>query len=223
MGWFIRTLFYLFFVRPFLFLVIGIVVKGRENLSARHPFILIANHNSHLDTVVLMSLFPVSRMQHIHPVAAADYFCANKALHWFVSFFFNILPIQRKKFTREDNPIEKMSQVLQAGDSLILYPEGSRGEPEQMAKFNTGAGHLIERNPQVHVIPIYMEGLGRILPKGAWYPVPFIGRVNIGEPRLYPGKAREITAHLEADIKALHDEVHPPAATPAPPTPAPVP
>ncbi|HTL52616.1 MAG TPA: lysophospholipid acyltransferase family protein [Planctomycetota bacterium] len=209
MNWLLRALFYVLFVRPFLFLVIGIVVKGKQHLNTPEKFVLLANHNSHMDTIVLMSLFKVQRLKHIHPVAAADYFCANKALNWFVTVFFNILPINRKKFTRTDNPIDKMGEVLDAGDSLILYPEGSRGEPEQMTKFNTGAGHLLEKHPNVKVIPVYMEGMGRILPKGAWYPVPFIGRVNIGEPRIYTGKARAITAQLEADILALHDEMHP--------------
>lgn len=209
MSWFLRAAFYLLIVRPFLFLIIGIAVKGRQHLQTRDPFILIANHNSHMDTIVLMSLLPIRQLKRVHPVAAADYFCANKALHWFVSLFFNILPIPRKKFSRENNPIDLMSQVLGAGDSLILYPEGSRGEPEQMAKFNTGVGHLLEKRPDIQVIPVYMEGMGRILPKGAWYPVPFIGRLNVGTPRTYQGKAREITAQLEADIKTLHDELHP--------------
>ncbi|MGH7143006.1 MAG: lysophospholipid acyltransferase family protein [Planctomycetota bacterium] len=209
MSWLIRAVFYLAIVRPFLFLVIGVAVKGRPYLNSQKQFILIANHNSHMDTIVLMSLFKLARMKHVHPVAAADYFCANKAFHFFVSTFFNILPIPRTKFTRENNPIDAMRKVVQSGDSLILYPEGSRGEPEQMAKFNSGAGHLIEREPEIDVIPVYMEGMGRILPKGAWYPVPFIGRVNVGAPRRYSGTAREITAQLQADIESLRREMHP--------------
>lgn len=209
MSWLIRAGFYILIVRPFLFLAIGIVVKGREHLDRKEQFILISNHNSHMDTLVLLSLMKVRRLKNIHPVAAADYFCTNRVFNFFTTLLFNILPIQRRKFTREDNPIDKMSQVLAAGDSLILFPEGSRGEPEQMSKFNTGAGHLIERNPQIAVIPVYMEGMGRILPKGAWYPVPFIGRVNVGEPRTYAGSAREITAALEADVHRLQQECRP--------------
>lgn len=205
-AWMFRAIVYVLFLKPFVFLLIGVAVKGREHLRGGRPFILLSNHNSHMDTLVLLSLMPLRDLRWVRPVAAADYFCASRATGFFVSLLFNILPIQRKPVPGADSPIEVMASALQAGQSLILYPEGTRGKPEEMSRFHSGAARLMERFPDVPVLPVYLDGMGRILPKGEPIPVPFIGRVNIGAPRIYRGSPTEITVKLEQDIQELKRE-----------------
>src|ERR1044072_5331391 len=95
-------------LRPFMPLFIGLRVRGREHLPKTDPFILVANHSSHLDTVSLLSLFPISRLRRLRPVAAADYFERNKMVSALSKTFFNILPIARKGITRNTSPLPQM-------------------------------------------------------------------------------------------------------------------
>jgi 1-acyl-sn-glycerol-3-phosphate acyltransferase len=207
MDHWIRVFFYLLIVRPFLSLVIGIRVKGRENLHIQEQVLIVSNHNSHLDTVVLLDLIGTGRMSHFRPVAAADYFESSRSVSFVTKCLFNILPIHRKgRVHSGEDPLEIMAQAIEGGDSLILFPEGTRGEPEKLARFRHGAGRLISRFPGLKVIPVFLDGMGRILPKGAWYPVPFIGRVNIGPPTCFRGTAEEITLELEAMVHKLGRE-----------------
>ncbi|MBI4859416.1 MAG: 1-acyl-sn-glycerol-3-phosphate acyltransferase [Candidatus Riflebacteria bacterium] len=203
MAMLIRMLFFWLVVKPFLLLAIGITVRGRGNLEVEGPALIVSNHNSHLDTVVLLDLIGVTRMERFRPVAAADYFETSRPLSFLTRLLFNILPIRRTRDDQGDDPLESMALSIAAGDSLILYPEGTRGEPEKLTRFRAGAGRLIQRFPDVAVIPVYMHGLGRILPRGSWYPVPFLARVNIGEPRRYSGSIEEITERLEDVIQRL--------------------
>ena len=167
------------------------------------PFILIANHSSHLDTISLLSLFPLGRLRRIRPVAAADYFERNKFVSIFTKTLFNILPIARKNITTENNPLRRMREALQAGDSLIIFPEGTRGSGDQVGEFRSGVAHLIEKLPDVPVVPAYLVNMGRSLPKGEFIPVPFFCEIRIGAPRVFSGSRQEITKALEAAVREL--------------------
>ena len=193
-------------IKPFMALFIGLRVRGREHLATSEPFVLIANHSSHLDTISLLSLFPLNRLRHIRPVAAADYFERNRFVSVFTKTLFNILPIARKNITTENNPLRRMRDALQAGDSLIIFPEGTRGSGEQLGEFRSGVAHLIEKMPGVPVVPAYLVNMGRSLPKGEFIPVPFFCEIRIGAPRLYTGSRQEITEALEAAVRELAPE-----------------
>lgn len=207
MAHWIRVLFYALIVRPFLVLVIGIRVKGQHHLHTSEQVLIVSNHNSHLDTVVLLDLIGIERMSSFRPVAAADYFETSGPISLATHVLFNILPIRRKGPGESGaNPIEVMAKAIEAGDSLIVFPEGTRGEPEKLARFRSGAGHLIARFPHLKVIPVFLEGMGKILPKGAWCPVPFDGSVNIGPPTVFRGTPKEITTALEALVHELGRE-----------------
>jgi len=204
----IRILFYLFIVRPFLYLIIGIRIKGREHLKTEGQVLIISNHNSHLDTVVIFDMIGVWRMHRYRPVAAADYFESSWLVHFVTLLLFNILPIRRVKGSEKGgDPMATMAEALDRGESLILFPEGTRGEPEKMARFRIGAGRLIEKYPHIKVIPLHQHGLGRIMPRGEWLPVPVIGLVNVGAPRRFHGSAEEITTKLEDVITQLGREI----------------
>lgn len=198
-----QMLAFVLIVKPFMALFIGLRVRGREHLAGSAPFILIANHSSHLDTISLLSLFPLGRLRRIRPVAAADYFERNKFVSIFTKTLFNILPIARKNITTENNPLRRMREALQAGDSLIIFPEGTRGSGDQVGEFRSGVAHLIEKLPDVPVVPAYLVNMGRSLPKGEFIPVPFFCEIRIGAPRVFSGSRQEITKALEAAVREL--------------------
>ena len=198
-----QMLAFVLIVKPFMALFIGLRVRGREHLAGSAPFILIANHSSHLDTISLLSLFPLGRLRHIRPVAAADYFERNKFVSIFTKTLFNILPIARKNITTENNPLRRMREALQAGDSLIIFPEGTRGSGEQIREFRSGVAHLIEKLPDVPIVPAYLVNMGRSLPKGEFIPVPFFCEIRIGAPRVFSGSRQEITKALEEAVREL--------------------
>ena len=198
-----QIFFFAFVLRPFMTLFIGLRVRGREHLPERTPFILIANHSSHLDTASLLNLFPLAQLPRVRPVAAADYFQRNKFISAISRTCFNILPIARKGLTPETNPLPQMESALRRGNALIIFPEGTRGSGESVSHFHSGVAHLLERCPDVPVVPAYLANMGRSLPKGEWIPVPFFCEIRLGEPRLLQGSRREIIASLEAAVEQL--------------------
>ncbi|MBL8857187.1 MAG: 1-acyl-sn-glycerol-3-phosphate acyltransferase [Planctomycetes bacterium] len=201
-----QILFFAAFVRPFLRLFVGMRVKGREHLPASGAFVLIANHSSHLDTVALMSLFPLRDLWRIRPCAASDYFERNKIIKFLSHTFIGILPIDRKHIRRDNHPLKVMGEAMSAGSCLILFPEGTRGEGEEVHDFKPGIAHLIESYPSLTVVPIHLRNFGRALPKGEFVPLPFFCEVRIGPPPQLVGTREEVLATLKASIVDLGDD-----------------
>ena len=142
---FLRKLFFLLIVRPLVLIILGLNVRHRERLPRRGPALIVANHNSHLDTMVLMSLFPLKSLRHIRPVAAMDYFQSSKLMAWFSLKIIGIIPMDREARSRGEDPLAGASDALHRRDILILFPEGTRGAPEELADFKKGVSHLVER------------------------------------------------------------------------------
>jgi len=198
----LQQAFFALLVRPLVWLWIGLRVRGRANLPRCGPAVLVSNHNSHLDTLVLMSLFPLARLHRVRPVAAADYFLRDRRLARFARAVVGILPIERRPRPGRD-PLAPLVEALDRGEILILYPEGTRGEPERLGRFRAGIAHLAARRPEVPVVPVFLAGLGRVLPKGALVPVPVFVDVVIGEPLRFGGDRRRFLAELEARVRTL--------------------
>lgn len=206
MGTVLKFLFHLLIVRPLTLVVIGLNVRGKSNLPKNGPAILAANHNSHLDTLILQSLFPLSMQNKIRPVAAADYFMKNRLLAWFSTQVMGILPIQRKLSVSGGDPLSGCIEALEKGHILIIYPEGSRGEAEKFSDFKNGIAHLAKKFPEAAVYPIFLHGCGKALPKGESIFVPFFVDCVVGEARYWGGNKNEFTEQLRSDIEALSEE-----------------
>lgn len=204
----LKVLFFLLIVRLIVLLIIGLHVRHREQLPLSGPAILVANHNSHLDTLVLMSLFPLSMLQHIRPVADEQYFLnQNRWLAWFSTQVLNIIPVTREaELCHNRTFLQRCNDALQQNQILILYPEGSRGEPETLTALHSGIAHLAKQNPQVPIIPVFLHGLGKTLPKGEWLLVPFLCRVFIGQPIYWTGKKRDFMGCLSDRFQQLSTE-----------------
>lgn len=178
----LKILFFAVLIRPLVLIFLGLNIRGRNNLPMHGPAIIAANHNSHLDTMVLMSLYPLSLLHRVRPVAAADYFLRNRFLRWFSLKCVGIIPLERGARKRSDELFAGCHEALDAGDILIIFPEGSRGEPELRGKIKKGLFRIVNERTDTTVVPVMMHGLGRSLPRGEALLVPFNCDVIIGEP-----------------------------------------
>jgi 1-acyl-sn-glycerol-3-phosphate acyltransferase len=204
---FLQLLFFWLVVRPVVLVGLGLNVRHRERLPAAGPAIVVANHNSHLDTVVLMALFPSRLLHRVRPLAAADYFLRNPAIAWFSQRVMGILPVERRGGpARPADPLALPGAALGRGDIVVLFPEGTRGEPERLASFKSGVGHLARRHPEVPVVPVFLHGLGKSLPRGGAVPVPFFCDVFVGEPLFGTAEPRAFVGALSARMAALAGE-----------------
>ncbi len=149
-----------------------------------------------------MSLFPLKVIPYVQPVAAADYFLKNRWLKWFALDVIGIIPIERKVTAGQD----VLAPVIEALDRkaiLILFPEGSRGEPENMGKLKNGIGHILSERPEIPVIPVFFYGLGKSLPKGEVILIPFFIDAFIGEPLMWLGNRKVFMAELSEKMTSL--------------------
>jgi 1-acyl-sn-glycerol-3-phosphate acyltransferase len=199
---FLRLLFFALIFKPIIFLIFGVNVRNRERLPKSGPAIIAANHNSHLDTIVLMSLLPLSLLSKTRPVAAADYFLKNKLIGWFALNIIGIIPIKRGGGGKND-PLAGAKKRLDAGDILILFPEGSRGEPEELTSFKKGVAWLVEAYPHVPTYPVFMHGLGKAMPKGEKIILPFFLDIFAGEPVEWSGDRNRFIDALKREIQTL--------------------
>lgn len=201
----LKILFFALIVRPFLLFIAGINLIGQNHLPLDKPCILAANHNSHLDTLVLMNLYPFKKLKFIRPVAAADYFLKNKWIAWFSLKVLGIIPLDRTSTLDRCERLMGVENALKSGYSIILFPEGSRATNGEMAPFKSGIAYLARDFPHIPVIPIYMHGTGKVLPKGEKLLVPFGMEVNIGKPIYYTAESTKQTFmnELESSIRSL--------------------
>lgn len=206
----LRAAFFLAVIRPLVAVLLGVNLRHGERLPNEGPAIILANHNSHLDTVTLMTLLPHRLLKRIRPVAALDYFMTRRWLSWFATRIIGIIPLDRRPKPGVD-PLAGPEAALAQGDILILFPEGSRGEPERLQAFKTGIAHLAKRRPDVPIVPVFLHGLGKALPKDALLLVPFFVDVFVGAPVPWTGDRAEFMARLEGSMRALAAECRAPA------------
>ena len=200
----LRMLFVVVVARPIILFWLGLTVRHRERLPRHGPAIIAANHNSHLDTVALLSLFPLEEIPNVRPVAAADYFMKPGFMRWFSLNVIGIIPVARGGVALGVDPLEDCYAALERGEILLIFPEGTRGEPETMAELKSGISYLAKRFPTIPVVPVFMRGLGKSMGKGTLIPIPFFVDVFVGRPFSWTGektsfmdRLRDAFAHLQ--------------------------
>ena len=199
-----RLIFELVFLRPITLLVVGLRLKHPERLPKKGPALLVANHNSHLDTPVLFSLFSLGRVHRVCAVAAHDYWFGNPLLALFTKYVMNLVPVKRKREEGEsvEDILANVFKALEENKIVIFFPEGSRGEPEQRSTIRSGIDVICSKFPNLKVCPVFLHGLGKVMPRGDPIVVPFFCDVVVGEP---------ITGHNDEKpskkIAAIFDEL----------------
>jgi 1-acyl-sn-glycerol-3-phosphate acyltransferase len=140
-----------------------------------------ANHTSHLDLLVLWATLPMEIRAMTRPVAAGDYWSNGIARRYVAGRIFRAVMIERPETPVASHGImEPVLKALNAGESLILFPEGTRGTGEEVAPFKSGLYHMCRMWPNLEAVPVYLENLNRILPKGEFLPVPLLSQVTFG-------------------------------------------
>jgi 1-acyl-sn-glycerol-3-phosphate acyltransferase len=189
-------------VRPFFAVFTGLKVHHGHNLPKQGPAIIVANHNSHLDTLSLMAQMPLRTLWQVRPVAALDHF-AKGAAGFFARFILQAILIERRGKPGAD----ALAPVLAALDNrqiVIFFPEGTRGEPEVLASFKYGISRLVQTRGDVPVVPVYLHNTGKCMPKGSWLFVPFSCAMIVGAAADLSAVAPEAVAnHLRGLIAEL--------------------
>jgi 1-acyl-sn-glycerol-3-phosphate acyltransferase len=179
--------------------VSGIQVQWAGCAPSEKQRVYFANHTSHLDFVVLWSALPPEIRALTRPIAAKDYWEQPAFRHYLATRVFKAILIERGSVAKTQNPegahhagrflIEELAAALGTHNSLILFPEGTRGTGEKLGPFRSGLYHLAMRRPDVELIPAYLENLNRILPKGEFLLVPMLSLLTFGQPmQVYPGE-----------------------------------
>lgn len=146
--------------------------------------IYFSNHRSHGDFLLIWASLPVLLREHTRPVAAADYWLDGSMRRYVISRVFRAVLIDRNTSRQGENPVQQMSEALAEGDSLILFPEGTRNLGDDVLPFKSGIFHLACKHPEVELVPVWIENLGRVMPKGAFMPAPLLCTLVFGEPLL---------------------------------------
>ena len=141
-----------------------------------------ANHTSHLDAIVLWSALPARIRELTRPVAAADYWTSGPIRRYLANRVFNALLIDRTEIKVHHSPIDMM--IRQIGDvySLIVFPEGGRSSGRDVAEFKSGLYYLCKKRPDLELIPVHIDNMNRILPRGEVLPVPLLSCISFGPP-----------------------------------------
>ena len=166
--------------------------------------IYFANHQSHFDWVLIWAALPHDLRARTRPIAARDYWTASPFKHWLTREVFNAVYVSRVRKEDED-PLEPLVEALKNGDSLVIFPEGTRGNKGEPQAFKAGLYHLAEQFPEVQLIPTWIDNVQRVMPKGEVVPVPILCSVTFGAPlQLQPGEdKRDFLARARQAVMAL--------------------
>lgn len=206
----VLQLTYKVIVKAFLKIVVGVKFDTTKFLLKEKQFIIVANHNSHLDTMAIMASIPRSLIHKVKPVAAADHFGKTKLQARLSNFFINTLLIQRKrdKINLKNDPINRMVEAIDQGYSLIIFPEGTRGSAEVQQPLKPGVAYVLNQRPHIKYVPAYLKGMGKAMPKHDSLIVPFNSSLKFGKPTaIIEANVESVLAQIDADIQALRGQV----------------
>jgi 1-acyl-sn-glycerol-3-phosphate acyltransferase len=153
--------------------------------------IYFANHQSHADLVMIWAALPKELRSSTRAVAARDYWTRTPFKHWITRAVFNVIYVSRERHADED-PLEPLIDAMNQGDSLILFPEGTRGHADEPQAFKAGLFNLAQKFPHVELIPAWIANVQRVMPKGEIVPVPVLCSVTFGAPmQVHVGEDRQ--------------------------------
>lgn len=162
-------------------LLVGAYGRWRVPISNDAQCVYFANHTSHIDTVALWAALPRRLRRRARPVAARDYW--GRGLRKYIATgSLGAVLIDRVREDPDSDPLDPLRTALDRGDSLILFPEGTRGVGALPQRFRGGLFRLASDYPHVNLVPVYLENLSRALPKGRFLPVPMVCTVRFGAP-----------------------------------------
>jgi 1-acyl-sn-glycerol-3-phosphate acyltransferase len=141
-----------------------------------------ANHTSHLDAIVIWSALPPEVRSLARPVAAKDYWTAGRVRHYLATRVFNALLIDRTEIKVHQSPVDVMIREIGHRYSLIVFPEGGRTSGDEVGEFKSGLYYLCKKRPDLELIPVYIDNMNRILPRGEVLPVPLLTCISFGPP-----------------------------------------
>jgi 1-acyl-sn-glycerol-3-phosphate acyltransferase len=157
--------------------------------------IYFGNHTSHMDFVVLWSVLPEELRTLTRPVAAEEYWSNSKLRRFLAAEVFKAILVDRQSsdVAGRKEQMARMVDGLGTQHSLIFFPEGTRGSGDEVQPFKSGLYHLAKSRPDIELVPVYLENLNRVLPKGEYLPVPILSRVFFGPPmKLEEGEAKDV-------------------------------
>jgi 1-acyl-sn-glycerol-3-phosphate acyltransferase len=143
--------------------------------------IYFANHTSHLDAIVLWSVLPFQLRSLVRPVAAKDYW-EKGHVRRYLARTFNALLIDRTDIKVHQSPVDLMLREIGNRDSLIVFPEGGRNIGSDIAEFKSGLYYLAKKRPDLELVPVHIDNLNRVLPRGEFLPVPLLSCISFGQP-----------------------------------------
>lgn len=141
-----------------------------------------ANHTSHLDAVVLWAALPTELRNLTRPVAAKDYWIKGPVRRYLANQVFNALLIDRQEIKVHQSPVDLMIKEIGDKYSLIVFPEGGRSSGEEIGEFKSGLYYLCKKRPDLELIPVHIDNMNRILPRGEFLPVPLLSCISFGPP-----------------------------------------
>jgi 1-acyl-sn-glycerol-3-phosphate acyltransferase len=179
-----------------------LVVGGKAFFDVPPPAqcVFFSNHTSHLDTTSLLAALPGRRREQTRPVAGLDYWAASALRSYIAKRLLNVVMINRA--TGGADALVPLHAALDAGHSLIVFPEGTRSQTVLPGAFKSGLYHLTQARPTLALIPVYQENLHRALPKGAPFPLPLLCRSHFGSP-LYNDRGEDKAAFLQRTREAV--------------------
>lgn len=182
-------------------MIAAVLIKLARLISGARPIwtreigtdrqrIFFANHTSHLDFIVVWSALPGRLRAKTRPVAGGDYWKKGPVRRYLAGKVFNAILIERshassapeQKRKSAGDAIARMAEEMGVDHSIIVFPEGTRGTGDEVSPFKSGLYHLAALKPNVELVPVYLDNMNRILPKGEALPVPMLSRVVFGEP-----------------------------------------
>ena len=190
-------------VAAFARVVTGVRGEWRGSAPDTERRIYFANHRSHADFVLIWTVLPGPLRRLTRPVAGADYWLKGRLRTFVGERVFRAVLIDRNQATRDADPIAIMAAALDQNTSLILFPEGTRNTSEEpLLPFKSGLYHLANARPDVELVPVWIENLNRVMPKGEFVPIPLLCTVTLGAPVVL-GAGENKAAFLDRSRNAL--------------------